>query len=217
MPHCPECGIAFEGTPRFCPNCGARLSERSELIGAKPTEMSPKRSNSFRLFSGFGAFVILASMFMPWLTVNFLGQFNVSLANIYELIFRASQSLPSSGLPSSGANPQTTNQLGSYLVLATIILYPVALISATVSVASKKALVPAGILTILTGITWILGVESMKSTLVQQASQLGGVLGGTFTSVAASLITIGYGTYAIMFGGALILAGYYVTRSEKPK
>ncbi len=147
-------------------------------------------------------------MFMPWLTVSFIGQFSFSLYDVYSLISKAGQNIPSRGL-----QPAST-LTSAALPLAAIILYPLALLLGLISIASRKAIIPASVLAISAGITWIVGVESLKASIVGQASQAGGVLGGAFASAAASLVTVGYGAYAVIFGGILIAVGYY---ASKPK
>ena len=79
------------------------------------------------------------------------------------------------------------------IALGAIVLYPIALITSITSIIWRRMARPAGILAVLTGLLWMLGLSG---------------------AAILQLVTVGYGAYATVLGGVLIVMGYFVS---KPK
>lgn len=166
----------------------------------------------FRIVAGIGFLILLLALTMPWLTINFMGQFNFSLADIYSAIFRGSSSSSQSVQAPSQITSQYLPSIGA--MVATILLYPLAIVLAALGMLSRKVSLVSGILGILLGFLWIFGVDSLKSLLVQEAARQGGLFGQLIGGAIASLISVGYGVYAAIVGGVVLVLAFF---SEKHK
>lgn len=168
----------------------------------------------FRLIAAAGVVVFLLSSTMPWLTVSILGQFSITMGDVYRLISRAIQQRQAPS--TTQANP--TEAVAGYAssvgaILASIILYPVSAALGLVAVWARKVALPAGILAAASGILWIVGVDSLKSQLVQQAGSQGGIggqLAAAFATALASAVQVGYGAYVAVVAGLMILVAFFV-------
>jgi membrane-associated HD superfamily phosphohydrolase len=149
----------------------------------------PRESNVSRVVAGIGALFVIASLFLPWLTINFIGQFNFSLLDFYNLMARSASS-------SAGFN-STTPQLGSSLgsvsaLLVAVVFYPIAAVLSLASIASRKAILPAGICAVISGLAWTVGVQSLLPSLAQ------------------AFVSVGYGAYVVILGGIVVVIGHFI-------
>ena len=173
---------------------------------------------SFRVFAAIGLVALLLSATLPWLTVNILGQYNITLLDIYRYILKTFQTAhPTQTQPSES----TVNYLSSITaILASIIIYPISLILTLLSTFFRRATLPAGVLATLAGILWFFGIESFKGKIIQQASGLGGLSGmlsSMFANVLASAFQVGYGAYVPILAGLIILLAYFVEAQKRPR
>lgn len=164
----------------------------------------------FRLVAGVGLLIVVLALVMPWLTITFLGQFNITLADIYRFISSGQSTAPSDSPQSS----ITESMAGVIGILITILAYPISIVLGTASLATRKATPFAGIAGIISGVSWILGVESLKAVMVREASQAGG-FGGMMAATISSIVTIGYGTYIAIIGGIVIFIAYFITSESR--
>ena len=164
----------------------------------------------FRLVAAIGLGILVFTILMPWITVTFLGQFNISLLNLYNVVFNSFFSPSPSITPSSPQSIISESMIGILGILITILVYPISLILGVVSLAKKKVTLFAGVAGIISGVSWIVGVESLKTEVTQEASQSAGGLGGLIAQAASSMVTVGYGTYIAILGGVVILVAYFV-------
>jgi hypothetical protein len=159
----------------------------------------------FSIVAGIGLLIMVLALTMPWLTITFLGQFSISLADVYRLIFSAQlQTAPKGTLGDvTGFMPSIT------AIFITLVAYPASVILGLASMVTRKAAPFAGIVGIASGVSWIFGVNSLKVTLVQRAAESGG-FGDIIAGLAATLVRVDYGAYAVIIGGIVILLAYFV-------
>lgn len=102
-------------------------------------------------------------------------ELNPTLLSIYESLFR--NGLSNLGLDSNTANMMSSPaySLSRFAIFYSLAFYPVIVTLIALSYRFHRLTLPSGILTFFTGIMWIFGVESLKSTSVQQASSPGGL------------------------------------------
>ena len=73
----------------------------------------------------------------------------------------------------------------------------------------------AGILVFSTGVIWIVGTEVFKSSIMQEAINKALVEGGRWmiwgeSSLRSLQLTLGYGAYAVLLAGILLLTAFYI-------
>jgi hypothetical protein len=177
-----------------------------------------QHTNRFRALAAIGVLLFVIALPLPWLTINILGQYNISLLNIYNLIAKAQQ-VPTGMGTNAGQLAQAVGNLLPSLqaLLIAIVIYPISVLLGILAIAVRKLCGPAGLFGILTAVLWIFGIESLKSALVSYVQGLGGTIGGSFASglaglvagALASAVTTGTGVYAMIIGGILILVGAF--------
>lgn len=139
---------------------------------------------------------------MPWLTVDFLGKLNLSLDDIYIIMLQAHGTpMQSSGssLPIVFANINT--------IIATILLYPVVIVLAALSIVFRKISVASGALVIVTGLLWASAIESLKEVIAQKEIGI----------VIVSFVKVGYGTYVAVIGGFVLFIAFFYNIIEVKK
>ncbi len=94
--------------------------------------------------------------------------------------------------------------------LATMILYPASFVLAAVSFFRWKVMWVAGLLSTLSGLLWIVGVYLSQSSIVAGLEAWSGPGGGGTFTVWAQI-----GAYFAVAGGAVLLAGYALSRADK--
>jgi hypothetical protein len=154
---------------------------------------------------------------MPWLSVNILGQYNLTLTDIYRAIFNAAQQLPSSGTLSTQTDQFNRLIPSVGAMMLSILLYPITIIVAVVSLRYRKASLIAGVLGVATGTLWIFGIDSLKGALISQMGSLGGTYGSlyqTYASLITSAITFGYGALIPIAGGIILLVAYFLKEAN---
>lgn len=145
---------------------------------------------------------------MPWLVIIFLGQFSISIADLYRLILE--------GLRGSiGTYPAPVAFVGQLVlsagpIIIAIILYPVSVVLGLVSLAIREATLPAAASGIISGISWFFGVESLKSIIVREAIRIGGPFGQVIAGALTSNVTVGYGAYIVVIGSIVVAIGYFL-------
>ncbi|MCL4437361.1 MAG: hypothetical protein M1503_05135 [Thaumarchaeota archaeon] len=166
----------------------------------------------FRIVAGVGLTILILAAMMPWFTVTFLDQFNISLADLYRLILSSTgRTQPPAGIT---PNSLTEGTAGIGLSL-TLITYPVSLILGVAAIVKRKITPFAGIVGIFSGAFWMLGVDSLKSAAAKEGLKTIS-LGGMITAEASSVINVGHGAYVAIIGGVIILVSYFITGSHTP-
>jgi hypothetical protein len=170
----------------------------------------------FRILATVALLILVLALVMPWLTINFLSQFNVSLMDIYRYMFQGGQSQPATGSPQQAVNQYLSSV---WALFASILLYPFILILAIVSIFSRKACIVTGFLGVFDGVLWVFGIDSLKAEIVKEAIRQGGVFGQLIAGAVTSTITVGYGAYVTILGGIILIIAYFsemIERKEKP-
>ncbi|MEM2842187.1 MAG: hypothetical protein QW201_02680 [Thermoproteota archaeon] len=98
---------------------------------------------------------------------------------------------------------------GIETIVATLILYPLAIILATLGIWFKKLSYAAGVLGILAGLLWIFGIIYLKNLLIQEGAKAGEVLAPLIIRSLAKSINIGYGAYMAVVCGAILILAFY--------
>jgi hypothetical protein len=170
-----------------------------------------------QLISGVGLLLLIVSLPMPWLSVNILGQYNLTLMDIYRVIFNASQQLPSG---SSSSTEQFNSMIPSVgAMMIAILLYPISLIVAIVSLLHRKASLVAGVLSVATGLLWVFGIDALKGALIDQMKNAGGMFGSltqAYASLIMSAISFGYGAIVPIVGGIVLLVAFFLKEASTP-
>lgn len=160
--------------------------------------------------------IMLPSIFISWIAVNFLGFHQFSPIEIISELYAQDE---------SQGRFDIRNLLSSYndtftYAVASFSLYFASLVGMIISIGwnkqrTKIALV-SGILAITAAGIWIYSVESLKDNFSRQAAITGGIIGEEFkgheSTLADILIRLGIGQYFIAAGGAVAVLHYFVEK-----
>ena len=166
------------------------------------------------LLMGIGLVILGSGLVMPWFTIDAEG---FSLSYIYIAVFYPAAINP----PWPFTTPydlfdNISQALLGYPVFAVaLVLYPLSLSFGIVSLIRNKLKLVAGILVFSTGIIWIVGTEVFKSSIMQEAINKALVEGGRWmiwgeSSLRSFQLTLGYGAYAVLLSGILLLTAFYI-------
>lgn len=168
--------------------------------------------------------LLLPSIAIPWLVVDFLGHHPYSPLDIVgELVQRNSAN--------NNTNPPNQNQFllldltstyagtSSAFVFSTIVY----LVSIPVIIASivwkehrAKIALAAGIIAITAGLAWVYSVQSFKTHFAQEASSTGGLIGqewkGKESAIIDGIIIMGSGHFFVIIAGILAIFAYVVEK-----
>lgn len=162
--------------------------------------------------------LLLPSLIMPWVVINFLGSSLFSPIDIIGTFYWQDSSRLSSN---SAQRFDLYDLLSSYgdsfgASVASMVLYVssiVGVISAIMFKAHRSRLViSAAFLAILSSALWLYSIESLKSSFSQQAAITGGIVGEEFRgherALADIIIGVGFGPYVALAGGAVGILSY---------
>lgn len=157
-----------------------------------------------------GVLIVIITLPMPWIAINFPGQLGFSLSNIYSSIL---QGAGKTQVSSAGQSIDYSSLAIQYLssvgtLIAALILYPLTLILGLLSIALKKLTIVAGVAGILTGLLWISGIEGLKSQVAQTLTAQGGIFGQAAANLVTSIISVGYGAYVTIIGGIVFVIAF---------
>lgn len=168
--------------------------------------------------------LLLPSIAIPWLVVDFLGHHLYSPLDIVgELIQRNSAN--------NNTNSPNQNQFllldltstyagtSSAFVFSTVVY----LVSIPVIIASivwkkhrAKIALAAGIIAITAGLAWVYSVQSFKTNFAQEASSTGGLIGqewkGKESAIIDGIIIMGSGHFFVIIAGILAIFAYVVEK-----
>ncbi len=168
--------------------------------------------------------LLLPSIAIPWLVVDFLGHHPYSPLDIVgELVQRNSAN--------NNTNPPNQNQFllldltstyagtSSAFVFSTVVY----LVSIPVIIASivwkehrAKIALAAGIIAITAGLAWVYSVQSFKTHFAQEASSTGGLIGqewkGKESAIIDGIIIMGSGHFFVIIAGILAIFAYVVEK-----
>ena len=166
------------------------------------------------LLMGIGLVILGSALVMPWFSIGVEG---FSLSYIYVAVLDPAAINPPwpIGVPYELFENISQALLGYPVFAVALVLYPLALSLGIVSFIRKKLKLVAGILGFSTGVIWIVGTEVFKSSLMQEAINKELVEGGRWMIWGESYLrsfqlTLGYGAYAVLLAGTLLLTAFYV-------
>lgn len=153
------------------------------------------RRHLYGVLVAVGTFAMTLAFFLPWVALGASGGAGFTLQGIYGLVY---------ALVSGGSLGYVTiGPLGGaesmVVIIVLLIPFPASLATGVLALAYRKMALLAGVLSLLTGSLWAVGL-SLLGILTQsnQASFLGALLSNASPS---------YGEYVLMVGGIVILAG----------
>ena len=168
--------------------------------------------------------LLLPSIAIPWLIVDFLGHHPYSPLDIAgEIVQR--------NLSNNNTNPPNQNQFllldltstytgtSSAFVFSTV-LYLISIPAIIASIVWKKhrakIALAAGIIAITAGLAWVYSVQSFKTHFAQEASSTGGLIGqewkGKESDIINGIIVIGTGHFFVIIAGILAVFAYAVEK-----
>ena len=168
--------------------------------------------------------LLLPSMVVPWLIVDFLGHHPYSPLDIIgELVQR--------NLSNNNTTPPSQNQFllldltstytgtSSAFVFSTV-LYLISIPAIIAAMVWKKhrakIALAAGIIAITAGLAWVYSVQSFKTHFAQEASSTGGLIGqewkGKESAIIDGIIIMGSGHFFVITAGILAIFAYVVEK-----
>jgi len=190
------------------------------------------------LTAGLG--LLLISLFLPWLIVNFFGQRSYSAFDNMQILTIPQKEEGKATGTSSNNNPQNDLVIAdmttvypdssSAFIISMLVLYPISIavmVGAIIFTAigkkggSKRKLVlssriglVAGILAIITAILWIYSVQSFKDQFSRDAELSGGIIGeewkGNANVIIDRLIMMGLGQYLVIVSGVIAVFSHFI-------
>ena len=184
--------------------------------------------------------LLLISLILPWLIVNFFGQRSYSAFDNMQLLTNSQKEERNAGDTSFNNKPQNDLVIAdlttvypdssSAFILSMLILYPTSItvmVGAIVFSAigkkegSKRKLVlssrvglVAGILAIITAVLWIYSVQSFKVQFSRDADLSGGIIGeelkGNANVIIDRLIMMGLGQYLVIASGVIAIFSHFI-------
>jgi hypothetical protein len=158
--------------------------------------------------------LLLPSIVVPWLVVDFLGHHPYSPLDIVgELVQHGQNQYLLLDLTS------TYTGTSSAFVFSTV-LYLISIAAIIAAIVWKKhrakiALV-AGIIAITAGLAWLYSVQSFKTHFAQEASSTGGLIGqewkGKESTIIDGVIIMGSGHFFVITAGILAIFAYVVEK-----
>jgi len=174
------------------PHCGVNLS----TVGLPQPSGVPTRRNSvvsWRMATGLSFVLVLASAFLPWMSLPYFGSKSLVDALQNGVLTAAPVDTFSSLLVAS-----------SWLLVLGLLLLLVGTFSSV-----QIGGIGAG-LDMISGLVWAVGFEMLKEEAIKQSSQNGlfGLLSRGFVSAAQT----GSGPYVAIFGGVVGVFAVYLER-----
>jgi len=168
----------------------------------------------FSILAGLGLLVLVLAAPMPWLSISLFStpssdQYNLMLADMFSIILNVSRSVPTTDM---GLFFNTIIQILVIMrtMIAATFLYSASIILGTLSIAYRKVSLFAGVFSIMTGLLWIFGVDSLRSELISEAGKQGGTLQPLFQKGISSIIMIGYGVFVMFLVGVVFFIAYFL-------
>jgi hypothetical protein len=156
--------------------------------------------------------LLLPSLFVPWITINFLGLSLFSPLDIMRILsFQGAgdgdrDQFDLYNLMTSYNDSFSASALSMGLLIASFVG-----MSFGVVFSSRRALfiLAAGCLAISSSIFWFYSIESLKSNFSHQAAITGGIVGEEFRgherTLADIIIGVGLGPYLALAGGVVVM------------
>ena len=171
------------------------------------------------LLMGIGLVILGSGLVMPWFSIGMEG---FSLSYIYVAVFDPAAINPPWPITIPYKLFEYISQilLGYPIFAVALVLYSLSLSFGIVSLIRNNLKPVAGIFGFSTGVIWIVGTEVFKSTMMQEAINKALVEGGRWmiwgeSSLMSVQLTLGYGAYAVLLAGILLLTAFYIQNHFK--
>jgi hypothetical protein len=165
--------------------------------------------------------LLLPSLAIPWLTIDFLGHHSYSPITILGEIINVNNN------KNQNENFRLLDVTYTYhdSFIAIVISMIIYLVSTLVVIAGillrkqrKRIVLAGGILAIIASITWIFAIDSFKSHFAQEAASTGGLIAGEWkgkeSQIINHIIVIGPGHYFVIIGGVLAMSSYVLEKNH---
>ncbi len=153
-----------------------------------------------RLIGVAGLVLLIVSLFLPWVSIELFGRFELSLYDLLRHSFRGN---------SISAEEGGVSEATIFLLAVSIISLFGGIIAGLVSVITYKAGVVAGAMSILSGIAWLAGISSLKSDIAASNPVVGGLV--------SSVVSVGTGPLVAIVGGVLFIIEFGLGRYSSKK
>jgi len=166
----------------------------------------------FRIVAGIGVLALLVSLPLPWITMNFLGKYDVTLLNIYNAISQASSDYPDFEDDPTSVLSQTYWGIGAIMI--TLLLFPIDILVSIASIFYRRITIVSGFLSVAVSLLWIFGLESLKTELANQIAIEGGIYGLMVAGMVSSIVSLGVGAYLPIISGLIFFAAYFTPKLQ---
>lgn len=166
--------------------------------------------------------LIFIPLFIPWATINIIGQYSYTPLNIIEgLIQNTTLIQPQNAFDLLNLMKSYTDSYIAFIF--SIIIYIASIITMILSLVSKKptskVLLVTGILAMISGALWIYSIESFKFHFVQDATKSGGIIGEEFKgmekTIINSIIVTDFGHKIVIMVGVFAILVYLWLSDKK--
>ena len=158
--------------------------------------------------------LLIASLFIPWLKINFITKYSYTPFKILKELFQ--NNTPDLQIKFNLLYLMKSFTYSYFALIFSIVIF---LSSITILLASfilKKQksnfVLIAGILAIISGVLWIYSIESFKVYSTQNAISSGGIIGEEFKGkesiIINSIIKISLGNKLVIIAGTILILAY---------
>ena len=151
----------------------------------------------------------LTSLYTPWLKITFLGTYQITLIGIYSTINQNKDLI----LNTTQTNKdKVTIPINITYITISLITYPIALATAITSIKYRRHAIISGLTGLTSGITWLIGIETIKNNLIQGATN---PLTKIIATTIANTINPAIGSYITITAAITTLIYYVLTPPSK--
>ena len=168
----------------------------------------------FSILAGLGLLVLVLASPMPWLSISLFStptsdQHNLMLSDMFRIILNIPTSFPATDM-GLFLNVLIQILLMMKTMIAATFLYSASIILGTLSIAYRKVSLFAGVFSIMTGLLWILGIDSLRSELISEAGRQGRMLQPLVDKGIFAVIMVGYGVFVVILVGVIFFIAYFL-------
>jgi hypothetical protein len=150
--------------------------------------------------------LLLISLTLPWLVINFLGQFSFTPLDVIRLMMNNREE-------QFTETPDLQDNFTATPFLATVVFYPLSMIIVATSLFIRDYRRPlallGGVAAVIAAVFWFYGIESLKSEMIAAAGS-SNEFGEFMGTALASVINTGMGVYVVIAGGVVAMMTYGV-------
>lgn len=148
---------------------------------------------------------------MPLVSISFIGNFSVNTIGLYRnIIAGGSQDPDSTPIIGLGGNLGVSSAILLPLILQPVVVV-ISLISLKVDRRAEKLAMVAGVLGLISGVSWVILIEALRDSIALLVIPLAGPLAGMIPSTVKAEL----GPYVNLIGSFIILSSYFAAPSKK--